>query len=93
MEPGAVVAGRLVAEGLELRREITGGDRMAAAAGVAPFEEIVGEEPNVGGERFAPNCCESGGAGDIEAGGEKKRDHRSCSSGVPSASGSSLPGT
>ena len=43
----AVVAGRLRARGFELRRDVRGGDVVAARAGLAPFERVTGEKVHV----------------------------------------------
>ena len=51
LQPAAVVAGRLEAEPLELRGDVAHGQLAAARGRRAPFEQIVGEEADVGGER------------------------------------------
>ena len=47
LEPAVAIA-RVQPERLELGGDIAGGDLMAAAAGVAAFEQIVGEEGDMG---------------------------------------------
>ena len=62
MVPSAVRPGGLEAESLILARDVAGGDVIAAGAGVAAFEEVVGEEGDMAFTRSALNsgaadCC------------------------------------
>jgi hypothetical protein len=55
LEVGAVVAAGFEAVEGELGGDVLGGDLAAAEAGAAAFEEIVGEELDVGADLFGIN--------------------------------------
>jgi hypothetical protein len=70
----AAVAGRLRADGLELRGDVCGRDVVAARAGLAAFDRVAGEEVDVGADRVRGN-----GQDERECGG----DHVQVSISVP----------
>ena len=52
LEPGAAGAARLESAGLELRRDIAGGQLLPPGCGAAPFQQVVRQEPHVRPERL-----------------------------------------
>src|SRR6185369_10874714 len=69
--PTAVVARRLQAEPLELRRDVAQRQLAAARRRRAPFEEVVGQKAHVRGERGRGDVTGSALFADGEGGGQR----------------------